>query len=193
MRFKAQASFGAAALVAALLQATAALAQIQVVSADQEYAAAHPRPKAKASGEDFHATMDRVFGAGRWRETSGFRTRAQEDALRRQGAGTVAAGHTSRHSIGAPDAPGAYDAVVDHMPLASAAARLQQAGGGVSRVLAERAHGPQGAHLHVELINDPGAASSAQADSPDAPATAPVHRKRRPWRGRLASAGAATF
>lgn len=139
----------------ALGQASVAVAQIQIVSADQEYDAAHPRPVAKASGEDFHSTMDRVFGEGRWRQTSGYRTKAQEDALRRRGAGTVAPGHTSLHSVGAPDAPHAYDAVVDRMTLASAAAKLKQAGGGFSRVLAERAHGREGAHLHVELTHAP--------------------------------------
>ena len=147
MKFAAAATFAIA-----LGLATTAAAQIQVVSADQEYDAAHPRPVAKASGEDFHSTMDRVFGAGRWRQTSGYRTKAQEDALRRHGAGTVSPGHTSLHSVGAPDAPHAYDAVVDRMTLASAAAKLKQAGSGFSRVLAERAHGRQGAHLHVELI-----------------------------------------
>ena len=48
----------------------------------------------------FSAMMDRVFGAGRWRETGGFRTRAQEDALRKEGAGTVRLGEVSRHSMG---------------------------------------------------------------------------------------------
>ncbi|MGZ6016463.1 MAG: hypothetical protein ACXWKM_12025, partial [Phenylobacterium sp.] len=77
---------------------------IEVVSADADYARFHPKPVAAAptAGGDFTATMDRVFGAGRWRQTSGYRTRAQEDALRRQGAGTVAPGHTSLHSIGGP-------------------------------------------------------------------------------------------
>jgi hypothetical protein len=130
---------------------------IEVVSADGEYAKVHPRPAAaeEAAGGDFAATMDRVFGAGRWRQTSGYRTQAQENALRRQGAGTVAPGHTSRHSVGDPDAPGAYDAVVDRLSTAQAAAKLKQNAGGAFRVLAERAHGPQGAHLHVELVSLP--------------------------------------
>jgi hypothetical protein len=180
----------AAVAAVALGFATAATAQIQVVSADQEYALAHPRPAAKAARGDFHATMDQVFGPGRWRETSGYRTRAQEDALRRQGAGTVAPGHTSLHSIGAPDAPGAYDAVVDHMPLATAAAKLKQASGGFSRVLAERAHGPQGAHLHVELVSTGGPAAASGDDAPPAPA---VRHKRRAWRMRVASASSAAY
>ena len=145
-----------AALAVALGSATTAAAgAIQVVSAGDEYAAFHPKPAATASKADFHSTMDQVFGPGHWRQTSGYRTRAQENALRRQGAGTVAPGHISYHSIGAPGAPGAYDAVVDHMNLAAAAAKLRRAGAGVSRVLAEGAHGPQGAHLHVELISAP--------------------------------------
>ena len=130
---------------------------IQVVSAGAEYATLHPRPveaaSATASSGDFHATMDRVFGAGRWRQTSGYRTPAQENALRRQGAGVVARGHTSLHSIGAADAPGAYDAVVDRLAPARAAARLRQSGVGFSRVVAEAAHGRQGPHLHVELVS----------------------------------------
>jgi hypothetical protein len=136
---------------------TAAAGTIEVVSADADYARFHPKPVAAspAPSGDFSATMDRVFGAGRWRQTSGFRTRAQEDALRRQGAGTVAVGHTSLHSVGGPDAPHAYDAVVAHLSTAEAAAKLKQNAGGAFRVLAERAHGPQGAHLHVERVSLP--------------------------------------
>ena len=104
--------------------------------------------------EDFKATMDRVFGPGRWRQTSGYRTRAQENALRRAGAGTVRAGAISRHSLGNREKPGAYDAVVHGMALATAADKLRRAAGaGFARVIAEGAHGPEGAHLHVELIS----------------------------------------
>jgi hypothetical protein len=160
---------GAAGVALALCLAGGATAgSIQIVSAHEEFNAAHPeravkRSSAKASGNDFHSTMDRVFGPGRWRQTSGYRTQAQEDALRRQGAGTVAPGRVSRHSIGGVDAPGAYDAVVDSMPLGSAAARLKRAGGGFSRVLAEGAHGGQGPHLHIELTRGPIAAQAAEA------------------------------
>lgn len=98
----------------------------------------------------FHAMMDRVFGPGRWRETSGYRSVAQEDALRRQGAGTVPLGERSHHSLGSPDAPGAYDIVVDGVPLQLAAARLRHSGEQLARVVAEGAVGPQGPHLHVE-------------------------------------------
>jgi hypothetical protein len=137
------------------LAGAACAGTIEVVSADSEYARAHPRPvvAADASGEDFAATMDRVFGQGRWRQTGGYRTRAQENALRRQGAGTVAPGHVSLHSVGDPDSPGAYDAVVDHMSPSQAAAKLRRSGAAFSRVVAEGAHGPQGPHLHVELIS----------------------------------------
>src|SRR5512141_1848088 len=101
--------------LAMLWPAGAALAApIQVVSAGAEYAALHPRPVADSQARagrhaEFRATMDRVFGPGRWRQTGGYRTQAQENALRRQGAGTVAPGRTSLHSIGGPEAPGAID------------------------------------------------------------------------------------
>jgi hypothetical protein len=149
----------AAALMASGLAPAAKAGTIQVVSAGDEFAAAHPRRAAKAGGGDFHATMDRVFGAGQWRQTSGYRTQAQEDALRRQGAGTVAPGHTSLHSVGGPGSPGAYDAVVDNLTLESAAAKLRGAGGGFSRVVAEGAHGSQGAHLHIERTSSSAGAS----------------------------------
>jgi hypothetical protein len=156
----------AGAALALAFAGSAAAGTIQVVSAGGEFDAAHPgrhaRASAPASGDGFQATMDRVFGQGRWRKTSGYRTMAQEDALRRQGAGTVAPGHLSRHSIGGADAPGAYDAVVDSMSTAAAAAKLRAAGNDFSRVLAEGAHGPQGAHLHIELVS--AQSGSAQAD-----------------------------
>jgi TPR repeat protein len=103
----------------------------------------------------FRAMMDRVFGAGRWRETSGFRTVAQEEALRRQGAGVVALGERSRHSMGSKSAPGAYDVVVDDMPLQQAAAKLKRSREPLARVVAELAHGSQGPHLHVEPYLQP--------------------------------------
>src|ERR1700761_8714252 len=150
-------SMAAALAGLALGWATAATAQIEVVSADGEFAKAHPKPVVvdAGAGGDFSATMDRVFGAGRWRQTSGYRTQAQENALRRQGAGTVAPGHVSRHSVGGPAAPGAYDAVTDHLSMAQAPAKLKQSAGAGFRVVAERADGQQGAHLHVELTSGP--------------------------------------
>ena len=47
---------------------------------------------AGAPRDRFRAMMDRVFGSGRWRETSGYRSLAQENALRKEGAGAVPAG-----------------------------------------------------------------------------------------------------
>ena len=130
-----------------------------IVSADQEAEAVNPgrawhrTPAEIKADADFKTTMDRVFGPGRWRQTSGYRTRAQEDALRRAGAGTVPRGVLSKHSLGNPEKPGAYDAVVDGVALQTAAEKLRRVGGAFSRVIAEGAHGPQGAHLHVELIS----------------------------------------
>jgi hypothetical protein len=104
----------------------------------------------KARFETIRTTMDRVFGPGRWRETGGYRSPAREDELRREGAGTVAPGHLSRHSLGTADAPGAYDVVVAGMSAGDAAATLKISGAGFSKVLAEGVHGEQGPHLHIE-------------------------------------------
>ena len=100
--------------------------------------------------DQFRAMMDRVFGAGRWRETSGYRSIAKENQLRKQGAGTVPLGERSHHSMGRPDAPGAYDIVIDGMALQRAAAKLKRSREQLARVVAESAHGNQGPHLHVE-------------------------------------------
>ncbi len=116
-------------------------------------------------GDHFRSTMDRVFGPGEWRQTSGYRTPAQEDALRRQGAGTVPAGHLSRHSTGSTAEPGAYDVVVGGMSSQSAAAKLRRSGQSFAKVVAERAHGPQGPHLHIEPGPARGAASPPKADA----------------------------
>jgi hypothetical protein len=168
MRFRATCLLAAAGVTLGLAT-TPAFGQIEVVSADADYARFHPKPvvASEAPSGDFTATMDKVFGAGRWRQTSGYRTKAQEDALRRQGAGTVAPGHTSLHSIGGPQAPGAYDAVVAHLTPAQAAAKLQQSAGGAFRVLAERAHGPQGPHLHVERVSARTARAPAETATDD--------------------------
>jgi hypothetical protein len=96
------------------------------------------------------STMDKVFGTGAWRETGGYRSEAREDELRREGAGAVPVGQISHHSMGTPDAPGAYDIVVPGMSTESAAAKLQNSSDDFSRVIAERSHGGQGSHLHVE-------------------------------------------
>ena len=151
---------GAAWLAGFWSAGPAAAGMIEVVSAGAEYAAAHPQARRRPTSYsgvrptgDFAATMDQVFGPGRWRQTSGYRTQAQEDALRARGAGTVAPGRTSLHSLGEPAAPGAYDAVVPSMPLTQAAERLRRAGA-FARVLAEGAHGAEGAHRHVELVSN---------------------------------------
>src|SRR5512143_892225 len=175
IEFAARAAVFAVCLMAALCGAPpVAAGTIQVVSAGGEYAAAHPGRAARAAapaaaGDDFQTTMDRVFGPGRWRQTSGYRSQAKENALRRQGAGTVARGHVSAHSVGDAEAPGAYDAVVDNMSATKAAARLRRAGGAFSRVVAEGAHGAQGAHLHIELDRTaaPSTASEAVAEEAD--------------------------
>ncbi|HXA40201.1 MAG TPA: hypothetical protein VNW53_14470 [Phenylobacterium sp.] len=143
---------------------------IAVVSADDEAEKANPGRHRREHAEapppnDFKTMMDRVFGPGRWRETSGYRTVAQENALRRAGAGTVPAGRLSRHSLGDPEAPGAYDAVVAGLTPAAAAARLKRAGAPLARVAAEGAHGREGPHLHIELVSMVSRGASASAEN----------------------------
>ena len=155
--------------LAAGLPAGTAAALPSVVSADQEAERANPGRRARPLVADadlqarleLRAALDRAFGPGRWRKTSGFRTVAQENGLRRLGAGTVAPGRISRHSTGSPDRPGAYDVVVDGLSQESAAERLRRAGGGAFRVMAEGAHGSQGPHLHIELVSARGPALAA--------------------------------
>ncbi|MDP3749506.1 MAG: hypothetical protein Q8Q88_20925 [Phenylobacterium sp.] len=110
-------------------------------------------PGARA-GEDPHArfrsTMDQVFGAGTWRVTGGYRTPERENQLRAQGALTVPAGRLSRHSMGRPEAPGAYDVVVEGMSPFRAAAKLRRAGAPFRTIFAEGRHGTQGPHLHLD-------------------------------------------
>jgi TPR repeat protein len=105
------------------------------------------------------AVMDQVFGAGTWRLTGGYRTPERENELRAQGAMTVPAGVLSHHSMGGPGAPGAYDVVVAGVSPSAAAARLRSAGAPFRLLLAEGAHGTQGAHVHVE----PGAVGARAA------------------------------
>jgi len=159
-----------AAMLALGAGATAVRAGLPVVvAADDEAEKANPGRSARRAdlhphahrGRGVHATLDQVFGEGGWRLTSGYRTPAQEDALRRAGAGTVRAGRLSRHSLGDPSQPGAVDAVVQGMSLQAAAAKLRREGEGVDRVLAEGAHGREGPHLHIELSNAPAAEPSS--------------------------------
>ena len=98
----------------------------------------------------FAAIMDSVFGRGTWRMTGGYRTPEREDQLRAQGAMTVRPGGLSRHSLGRPGAPGAYDLVVDGMSPSQAAARLRQADAPFARYFPKGSHGTQGPHLHLE-------------------------------------------
>jgi hypothetical protein len=98
----------------------------------------------------FAGIMDATFGAGAWRLTGGYRTPEREDELRAEGAMTVRPGGLSRHSLGSPDAPGAYDVVVDGMSPEEAARRLQLAGAPFARYQPKGAHGSQGPHLHLE-------------------------------------------
>ncbi len=95
--------------------------------------------------------LDRAFGSGRWRITSGYRSQERENELRALGAGTVPVGVTSHHSMGTTSAPGAFDVVVDGMAQSLAAVTLRRTDPGFGRVLYERAHGPEGAHLHIEM------------------------------------------
>lgn len=98
----------------------------------------------------FGAIMDSVFGAGAWRMTGGYRTPARENQLRAQGAMTVRPGGVSRHSLGRPGAPGAYDLVVNNMSPFEAAERLRRAGAPFARYHPKGTHGSQGPHLHLE-------------------------------------------
>lgn len=98
----------------------------------------------------FTSIMDGVFGRGAWRMTGGFRTPEREDQLRAQGAMTVRPGGMSRHSMGRPGAPGAFDLVVDGMSPWDAAGRLRAAGAPFARYQPKGTHGSQGPHLHLE-------------------------------------------
>lgn len=136
---------------------------------------------------DAHAIFDKVFGAGKWKPTGGYRTPAREDELRREGAETVPAGHTSAHSEGTPDAPGAYDIVVDGLSPAEAAEKLEQSGYKFSKLFPEGASGTQGGHLHVQPSmqfrddwgNDPVvAAPKSDKPAPEVPKPKPTPLQR---------------
>jgi len=150
-------------------------------------------PMGEVQSERLRSAMDRIFSPGRWRETSGYRSPAKEDELRRQGAGTVPAGHLSRHSLGSPDAPGAYDVVVAGMSPQSAAARLKSSGEPFARVVAEGAHGPQGPHLHIEPGFEGGAASAPRAASDDTIYLRVVGGRRNPLLARTSFAAAPKY
>jgi TPR repeat protein len=149
--------------IAPAARAGDAAAELELGTLYAEAARAPSHPAAVLNRADFQVLMDRVFGRDNWRETSGYRTPAEENRLRVAGAGTVATGRISHHSLGTADAPGAYDVVVAGMAADDAATRLRRSGAGFSRVLAERAYGEQGPHLHVELAL--GAASASRFDA----------------------------
>jgi len=98
----------------------------------------------------FSALMDSVFGPQKWRETGGFRTAKRENELRALGALTVPQGAKSAHSLGKPEAPGAYDLVVDGLSPEKAAKKLRVSKTPLKVIFAEAAHGAEGPHLHVE-------------------------------------------
>jgi hypothetical protein len=120
------------------------------------------------SEQEVAAYLDKTFGKGKWRLTSGYRSRAEEDALRRRGAGTVPAGETSAHSRGTPEAPGAEDIEVPGMPASEVARKLQ--GGPFTKAFAEGRHGPEGAHVHAEPMPEPPKGFALDAASDEAPA-----------------------
>lgn len=114
-------------------------------------AAQPPPPSARVTSQSgFRDIMNRVFGVGKWRETGGYRTQATENKLRAEGALTVPVGEVSRHSMGTPDAPDAYDIVVAGLSPEQTADRLRHSGVPFRRLFPEGVHGTQGAHLHVE-------------------------------------------
>jgi len=96
-----------------------------------------------------YASLDKVFGPGKWKPTGDFRSPAREDQLRSQGAQTVAPGHISDHSRGTPDASEAHDIVVAGMTPEQAAAKLK-ASGWSGKLFPEGQAGSQGAHLHLD-------------------------------------------
>jgi len=165
----------AAGAAFALCAATATIAQtyLPVVSKHRHATATAAANDESGAGEGqgahFRSSLDRVFGQGRWRETSGYRTPAEEDELRRMGAGTVAPGRLSHHSMGTPDAPGAYDVVVPGISTENAAVMLRDSGEPFARVFAEGAHGPEGSHLHIEpgagRVTEHAAAETTPADT----------------------------
>lgn len=123
-----------------------------------------PRASSYLSNDEFRAHMDATFGHGNWTDTGDFRTQAREDELRRQGAQTVAPGHTSAHSLGDPDHPGAHDIVVNGMTPGQAADVLRRRGEDFPVLLPEGVRGTQGAHLHVGLAGSAGATESAEQE-----------------------------
>jgi TPR repeat protein len=109
-----------------------------------------PKTPSAVSQTGFNDNMNHVFGPGQWRETGGYRSIATENRLRAEGALTVPVGVVSHHSMGTPEAPGAYDIVVKGMSPDQAATKIRRSGVAYRRLFPEGVHGTQGAHLHVE-------------------------------------------
>ena len=141
---------------------------------------------ARSARERFHDLMDSVYGRGKWRETGGYRSNRRENELRAEGAGTVGLGERSRHSMGTPDAPGAYDIVVDGTAASVAARRLRGSGARLARILVEEERGTQGPHLHIEPLmvdvvttsrHGGGGRAAGWANRPDYASAAQWYRK----------------
>lgn len=113
--------------------------------------------KGTVSRAEFRKILNRTFGPGNWVATSGYRSPGKENALRAEGAGTVAPGHVSAHSEGDEDDPGAFDFQVRGMGQVQAADKLAKADKRFTKVFAEQGHGREGAHIHatVALTDEP--------------------------------------
>lgn len=120
--------------------------------------------KGEVSTSDFKATLDKVFGSGKWKQTSGYRSPAAEDRLRAEGAGTVRPGHVSAHSEGDAEDPGAFDFEVSGMPQAEAAKKLAKADPRFTKAFAEAPHGAEGEHVHAAVGLKPEKVETAADD-----------------------------
>lgn len=113
------------------------------------------KPQTYATLDEFHSAVDSAVGKGRWQPTGDYRPGWREDQLRAQGAQTVAPGHTSMHSKGGWDDPGAHDIVIPGVSPQQGAAMLRKIPG-VMDVKWEGAHGTQGGHFHVDMADRTG-------------------------------------
>ena len=101
------------------------------------------------SEDDFKRYLDKAVGPGRYRITSGYRTMAEDEALRRQGAGMTPRGAVSPHERGGPGDPGAYD--IQPVGLSDAEFQAKLKGGPFANEFLEGSHGNQGQHFHVNM------------------------------------------
>jgi hypothetical protein len=148
---------GAAAAVLVCAGVTSQAAALDLVASPVVRIGPDPA-SVEGRGARLREALDQAFGQGRWHITSGFRSQERENELRAAGAGTVPVGATSHHSMGTESSPGAYDVVVAGMSQSRAAQLLRQVDPGFGRILYERAHGPEGPHLHIEMGGGGGAA-----------------------------------